>query len=228
MFSFEDKIKEIDLEINKRKGKWQLSSLAHMDYSDVAQIIRLHIYNKWSLWDQKRPLANWLNRIISNQIINLVEENYSSFAPPCNSCPYNMGSNLCSYTKSGERCSECPLFAKWQKKKQSGYNIRLAISIDSEDYIEKSNFNSFDGNEIDYDKCIEKIHELIRPQLTKTEEKIYDLLIVQKLSEEEIAKELGFKTNEEGRKPGYKRIRETQNKFVKLTREIIKNHDIIL
>ena len=41
-----------------------------MDYDDVSQIIRLHIYKKWDMYDPAKPLAPWLNRIITNQIKN--------------------------------------------------------------------------------------------------------------------------------------------------------------
>ena len=67
---FEECIKTIDVEINKRKNKWSLTSLAWMDFEDVSQIIRIHIFKKWSLYDQTKPLGPWLNRIISNQIKN--------------------------------------------------------------------------------------------------------------------------------------------------------------
>ena len=36
---FEDKIGEIDREIQKRKSKWKLSVLSWMDYDDVSQIL---------------------------------------------------------------------------------------------------------------------------------------------------------------------------------------------
>ena len=70
--SFEDSIDLIDEELTKRKGKWSLTTISWMDYEDVKQIIRVHIYKKWHLYDPKKPLAPWLNRIISNQIKNII------------------------------------------------------------------------------------------------------------------------------------------------------------
>ena len=70
--SFESKISEIDQEISKRRHKWNLTTLAWMDFGDVAQILRIHIYKKWKMYDQKQPLAPWINRIVSNQIKNLI------------------------------------------------------------------------------------------------------------------------------------------------------------
>ena len=68
---FEDRIKEIDIEICKRRAKWNLTALSWMDFDDVSQILRIHIFKKWHLYDHSKPLAPWLNRIISNQIKNI-------------------------------------------------------------------------------------------------------------------------------------------------------------
>ena len=68
--SFEDSIDVINVEISKRKGKWNLTVLAWMDFQDVSQILRIHIFKKWDLYDSEKPLAPWINRIISNQIKN--------------------------------------------------------------------------------------------------------------------------------------------------------------
>ena len=69
---FEDVIEKIDTEILKRRGKWNLTILSWMDFDDVSQILRIHIYKKWHLYDPEKPLAPWLNRIITNQIKNLI------------------------------------------------------------------------------------------------------------------------------------------------------------
>ena len=84
--SFESKISEIDQEISKRRHKWNLTTLAWMDFSDVAQILRIHIYKKWKMYDQKQPLAPWINRIVSNQIKNLIRNNYGNYSRPCLKC----------------------------------------------------------------------------------------------------------------------------------------------
>ena len=70
--SFEDSIDQINIEIIKRRPKWNLTVLAWMDFEDVSQILRIHIYKKWDLYDPDKPLGPWINRIISNQIKNLI------------------------------------------------------------------------------------------------------------------------------------------------------------
>ena len=63
---FEDCIDIINQEISKRRNKWTLTSIAWMDFDDISQILKIHIYKKWHLYDSSKPLAPWLNRIISN------------------------------------------------------------------------------------------------------------------------------------------------------------------
>jgi DNA-directed RNA polymerase specialized sigma24 family protein len=72
-YTYEDKSKEIDQEIKKRRGKWFLDSLAWFDFEDVEQIVRAHIYKKWHQWDQSRSLKPWINKIITNQMKNIFE-----------------------------------------------------------------------------------------------------------------------------------------------------------
>ena len=88
-FSYEDKAEEIDIEIKKRRGKWFLDSLAWFDFEDVEQIIKAHIYKKWHQWDQRRSLKPWVNKIITNQMKNILRNNYSNFVRPCLNCPFN-------------------------------------------------------------------------------------------------------------------------------------------
>lgn len=226
MFSFEDKIDEINREIVKRRSKWQLSSIAYMDYEDVAQKLRLHIFNQWSKWDQSRPLVNWLNKTITNQMINEVRNNYGRFAPPCNGCAYDMGETTCSFTKSGEKCAECPLFKAWQKKKQVGYNLKLATSIDSEFFAEGSIEQPHEGH-VDYEASAARLHEEMRKVLPKPQWNIYEMLFIKGMSEKEVAKELKLKTTEKGRSPGYKHLFNMRAKFAGIARLIIQNKDIL-
>ena len=54
---FEECIEKIDHEITKRKNKWNLTAISWMDFDDVSQILRIHIFKKWHLYDQSQPLA---------------------------------------------------------------------------------------------------------------------------------------------------------------------------
>ena len=106
---FEDCIESIDSEISKRRGRWNLTALSWMDFDDVAQIIRIHIFKKWHLYDQSKSLAPWINTLISNQIKNLIRNNYGNYCRPCLKCAAAESDSLCYIY--GTQNSSCPLFA---------------------------------------------------------------------------------------------------------------------
>ena len=93
---FEDCIDVISEEISKRKNKWTLTSISWMDFEDISQIVTIHIFKKWSLYDQSKPLLPWLNRIISNQLKNLIRNNYSNYCKPCLRCAAAEPDSSCS------------------------------------------------------------------------------------------------------------------------------------
>ena len=227
LYSFEDKIVTINNEIAKRKGKWRINALSYIDYDDISQILRIHINEKWTLWDQSRPLEQWLNRVITYQLINLVRNHYGRVAPPCNGCSHNISNDFCSFTPSGSKCSECPLYKKWQTKAQTGYNLKLATSINSEEFVEPKSSSTDFSDHIDYELSSKKLHEEMQSVLPASQYKIYDLLIVQNLSDKEVAQELKLRSSERGRCPGYKHLNDMRNKFYEMAKKIIQNRDIL-
>ena len=94
-----------------------------MDVDDVAQILRIHIFKKWHLYDQTKKLTPWINRIISNQIKNLIRNNYGNYVRPCVKCAAAEGEDLCAIYK--KQSAECPLFKNWYKNKKSAYDTIL-------------------------------------------------------------------------------------------------------
>ena len=63
---YEDYSDVINEEIAKKRFKWNLTSLAWMDYEDVSQILRFHIFKKWHLYDPEKNIKPWIRTIISN------------------------------------------------------------------------------------------------------------------------------------------------------------------
>lgn len=204
-----------------------LSSLSYLDYDDVSQILRVHIFNKWDMWDQSLPLENWLNRVITHKIINLVRDHYGRVAPPCNGCPHNLADDSCSFTKTGTRNSQCPLYKKWQKKNQAGYNLKLASSINAEEFVEPVfSSTSFEDN-INYESSSCRLHEEMKKVLSKSQYRIYELLIIENLSDRDVAKKLKLRSTEKGRLPGYKHLTDMRNKFYEMAKKIIDEKDIL-
>src|SRR3954463_12198071 len=125
---FEDCIEQINQEINKRKNKWNLTVLAWLDYEDVSQILRIHIYKKWHLYDPARPLGPWINRVISSQIKNLIRNNYGNYCRPCLRCAAAEGEDGCRiYAK---QCNTCPMYAKWENSKKNAHDTKLPVSLE--------------------------------------------------------------------------------------------------
>jgi len=215
--TFEESFAFINQEIRKRRKKWNLTSLNWMDYDDVSQIIRIHIYEKWHLYNDEKPLAPWLNRIISNQIKNLIRNHYGNFARPCLKCEAAESEAGCKIY--GTQCSDCPLYAKWEKTKRSAYNIKIPLAL--EDHIPEVRSIKF-SDYCDTEGQIKKIHIKMKTILKPNEWIVYRGLYIDNLEEDEVAKKLGFTSNEKNRRPGYKQIKNLKKSIIKKTKEYIE------
>ena len=233
-YTYEEKSDVIDQELRKRKRKWFLTSVAWFDFEDVEQIIRCHIHKKWHLWDQKRALEPWLNRVISNQIKNILRNNYFYFAKPCLSCPFNESKNIaqfdgdsedCSFTPSGKQCSECPLFQKWSKSKKNAYDVKIPTTLENHENYDLSSLSL--GSNFNIEMAIEKLEFHLKKVLSEKDFECYKMLFIEKIEDEEVAKKLGFISNEIGREAGYKQIKNIKKKIKEKAIAIIKTKDII-
>jgi hypothetical protein len=228
--TFEEMHEIIDQIIKKRKNKWKLRAIAWFDFEDIEQIVKLHIYKKWKLWDQSRPLEPWVNRIATNQIKNIIRNNYTSFAKPCLSCPFNNAKgieysfdNSCGFTKSKVQCSECPLYAKWEKIKKPVYNIKMTLSLeDHKNYHASISYEE----EKNYLTAEDKLHGLMKSNLTDKQFFIYKMFFIDCLTEDQIAKVLKFKTNEKGRKAGYKQIKNLKKMLYLRAKKLLSENDL--
>jgi len=221
--SFVDKFEIIQTEIRKRRNKWQLNAIKWMSFEDVEQIILLHIYKKWEMWDQSKPLEPWLSRIVMNQMSNLIRNNYTNYVKPCVSCPHNLGDEGCSKTKSGVQDKACSLFAAWQKNKQHGYNIKLPLEL--ENHTREVEDISFDT--LDFDDAVRSLNTEMQKVLSPNYYAAYQMLFFEKKTDEEVAKFLGYRSSEKNRKIGYKQIKNLKKLFRDKAIEILKNKDIL-
>ena len=223
-YDFDSQSSDLEDLLKEYRPKWQLSAIAWMDYDDVCQIVRLHIFKKWHLWDQERPFKPWASMIISNQIKNLVRNNYSSFAKPCLRCPHNMGATSCGMTKSKEQDISCPDFAKWKNKKEKAYNIKLPLALDEGLF---TGFVTLRDN-VDYDNSSTRLHELVMNELNEKHKKIYFLLYIENKEENDVAKQFGFKADSANRKkPRYKQIANLKKKFYQIALRMMSENDIL-
>ena len=219
--TFEESFDTINEEIKKRRNKWNLTSLSWMDYDDVSQIIRVHIYKKWHLYDEAHPLTPWLNRIITNQIKNLIRNNYGNYSRPCLKCSAAEGEDSCLiYSK---QCSECPLYKNWEKTKKSAYDLKIPLSLENHS---NEIHSAQQGGGIDIEANAKKIHQAMKKNLKPLEWKVYKGLFVDNKSETQVAKEVGYITSEEKRAPGFKQIKNIKKIIINKVKAYIEKDKI--
>ena len=217
---FEDYIEQIDAEIKKRRSKWNLTALSWMDFDDVSQILRIHIFKKWHLYDTKKPLNPWINRIISNQIKNLIRNNYGNYCRPCLKFAAAEAGDLCYIY--GKQSEACPLFANWSRTKKQAYNAKLPVSINDHTY----EINSTEYSDIDILGVMDRISAKMKEVLKPAEWKIYQALYIEHMSEEDAATLMGYKTNEKNRVPGYKQIKNVKKAIIKKVKRMLEDGEI--
>lgn len=228
--TFEECYKEINEIIIWNRYRWRLNSITWMDFDDVAQAIRIHISDKWSLWDQSRPLRPWVSRTVTNQIINIIRNVHTIHARPCVTCKYNQGGNSCE--KYGDQDSTCPLFAKWEKSKKAAYEIANASSIQGSDSssIEQSESHGISNDFLqiedknvymDLEKMATDLHSKMQGKLTRIQWLVYQHLYIEHKTEEETAKLMGYYSCEEKRSPGYKQIKNIKKQIFKIAKDLL-------
>jgi DNA-directed RNA polymerase specialized sigma24 family protein len=221
---YEDYSEVIDKVIQKFRKKWQLKAINWFDFDDVSQLIKIHIHNKWSMWDQTKALEPWIARIASNQIKNIIRNNYTNYVRPCMQCKYNMGDNLCAVTNNGIQNSSCKDYSKWTKRKQSGYGIKLPLPLENH---RQEVDNQFDSG-VDFSDSVLKLNEILKRELSDAHYRVYIMLFFEYKSEDEVAKFMGYKSNEKNRKAGYKQIKNLKKMLKEKAEDIISEYDIIL
>ena len=218
---YEDYIEVIDEEIQKKRYKWNLSIISWMDFEDVAQILRFHIFKKWHLYDPDKNIKPWIRTIISNQIKNLIRNNYTNFIKPCSKCEAAKEETGCEIY--GKQCSKCPLYKNWEKNKKGGYQAKMPMSLENHTHeaycISKQ-------NEFDIERSANNLHAKMQEILKPHEWKIYRYLYIDFLDELQVAKKMGYKTSEQNRSPGYKQIKNIKKKIVIKVKELIANDEV--
>ncbi len=191
-----------------------------MDYDDVSQIIRIHIYKKWHLFDQNKPIQPWLNVIISHQIKNIIRNVYSNFSRPCLKCYAAVENNGCKIYN--EQCDACPLFANWKKRKEPASNIKVPVSIENHTN-EVSNILDDNSNIFNH---IKTAHITMKKILKPLEYEVYKGLFILNENESVVAKRLGYISNEKGRNPGYKQIKNLRKTIISKFKKALKDGQI--
>jgi hypothetical protein len=217
---FENCFALINTEIVKRKNKWTLSALNWIDFEDVSQIIRFHIYKKWNLYDESKPILPWINRIISNQIKNLIRNNYGNYARPCLKCAAAIGESECKIY--GKQDKPCPMYKNWVKTKKNAYDLKMTVSVEDHSY----EINNQSVPQYNIQRAAANLHEKMKKMLKPIEWRVYDLLYIQNKTEEYVCKNLEFKYDKKAKTTYNKQLRNIQKAIIKKAKECLNNGEI--
>ena len=100
----------------------------------------------------------------------------------------------------------------------------MALALESH----SAEANSIHDQWFDIDHAEKKLHEAMKGKLPERQYKIYHLLFVENRDDEDVAKIMGYKTTEKGRKAGYKQIKNLKKLFKQKAAEVLEKEDIII
>lgn len=208
--------------ISRRRHKWKLST---MGWEDVAQIILIRVWQQYPKFDPaKGPFENWCNRLISHAFINVLRDSHLKWEKPCVSrgmCAYNRGGDSCGFTPSGKQCAECPLYARWQDKKQGQYNIKATLGLDAH----PQEVHNTQSDTFDVEAAKTRIDAIMLKRLNPFDRRIYRLLLIKHLTPMETSIELKRKLKKrklkEGEGCGYQSVLATLTTFKAMIKQII-------
>lgn len=213
----------IERELNKRKHKWHLTAISYMDFDDVKQIIKVHVSKKIHLYNEEKAVfINWLNTLISNQILNLLRNHYGSFSKVCNKCYAEDGENKCLIY--GDQCSKCPAYYNWELSKKNAYNVKLTLS--TENHINE--ISNLPQKQFDIEKNIPVFHNKIFSVLNESELSVYKLIYVQHKSETYTASVLLKKPAVSVTQKDLKSIENIKDRILVKAKEVIYSDDFDL
>ena len=192
-----------------------------MDYDDVSQILRFHIFKKWHLFDQNKNIKPWIRTIIANQIKNLVRNNYTNFIKPCNKCEALREETSCDIY--GKQSAACPLYKNWEKNKKAGVAVKMAMPLETH---KQEVFHVQNSPSVDVERSSKVLHNKMKEMLKPHEWKIYNYLYIQNLDELATAKKMGYKISDKNKSPGYKQIKLIKKKIINLAKDVLEKGEI--
>lgn len=217
--SYEEMSSVIDSVIKKNERRYQLKAISWMDWEDVQQTIRTHIFRKWDLWDCSKPIEPWVNVIAIHQIINIVRNNYSNYVRPCLNCPFYKGDDSCEMTKNKKVSCECYDYKKWFRTKKSAYDLRITCSMDNHFEEASAIHETFDCFS---DNSLSNLRFYIENKFGKVERLILDESFIKGTSDENVIKVCKEKL---GKKLSLTSLKDKKRNLKKSAADILNNLD---
>ena len=174
------------------------------------------------MWDQERPLEPWIGRIISNQMRNLIRNHYGNYVKPCANCKFSLGEG-CSLTRTKKQDSSCTLYAKWEKSKKSGLELKTPLS--TEDFPKEVQGKPYE--DFDFEGSLKRLNIYMQIKLSGNHYIAYRMLYFEDKTEEDVARFMGYKISAQKNKLGYRQVKNLKKKFLEIALEILKEQDII-
>ena len=223
---FEESYPIIEKEVEKRRCKWSLSAVPHMDYDDVKQIIITHIFNKWYQYNpSKGALEPWLSRIVLNKIKNLLRDHYYTYAKVCKGCPCSLGDDSYCTLFGSQDSTHCLVLKKWEGNKAHAFNIKIPVSTENHEYEITSKTHKI----LDIEKAIEQLGSIFKKRLTTLEYKVFNLIFIQHKTEADAITTLGYKIaqgKEHKSNVGYKVVNKAKKKIIEIATEVIYGGEV--
>lgn len=221
---FKELLPEIRIIVARRRTSWTLSTMA---WEDVESILITRIYQKLPLYDPTKRFENWANRLISNEMSNILRNKLYKHERPCltanpygGECAFNLGGDRCKFTPSGLQCKECPLYAKWAAKKEVAHNLNSSLPLES--HIQE--VQNIQSDFVDYEAAKKVMDERIMKKLNPHEAQIYKLLYIDHLSMEQVSKRLKYKAHTNSQVNQV--LRKMVVRFKQIAKEIIEEEGL--
>lgn len=218
--NFLDNLDLINELIEKQRSRWTLTALVWMDWDDISQILRTHLFVKWPMYDQNKPLGPWVSVVVGNQIRNLVESKYTNYTKPCCRCEAATGDSGCSIY--GEQGRLCPLYARWMRIKGNALATKLPVSL--EDHSQE--VHELPDNNEDLTDKIARFHDVIIPLLTAGEQKIYQWCYIDGLEDDEVKVLMAKAISDKVIESWPEKLKVIKFKIVEKAKQILKEEDI--
>lgn len=220
---FESNLEVIKKIVMLHVAKWKMGALPYMDKEDITRMMEVHILHKLHLYNENRPLGQWLSTVCSNFMKNKLRDFFYRSAPPCLGCAAFLGGDArnsmgdCSIY--GKTCTECPLFNKWVKERKIQHDVNLPVTL--ENHAQQVSDQPFED-----DNILNRIEELkvkLKDKLTKNEFHIFNALYLDNKTELDVLKELKFSSKADC----LRQCRELKNKIYDVVKFILINEDLI-
>jgi hypothetical protein len=128
---------------------------------------------------------------------------------------------------NGIQGSFCEEYSKWEKRGKRACDVKLPLPIQNH-YKDLSKSSIQNDNNFDLDTSADNLHKEMKKVLSIKQYNLYKMLFIDKIDEDTLAAMMHWKTNEKGRKAGYKQIRALKKMFFQIAQKIMQDKDIIL